>query len=90
MGGVKLLEAMVSVSVSDAKTRLSEIVDEVRTKSSHAVVIQRRDKPVAALVEIGEFQRLRELEDRLISEELRKALKGPKYPLRRVLEDLDL
>lgn len=90
MPDVKLLEASSSVSVSDAKTRFSEIVDAVRTNSSHFVVIQKRDKPVAALLEIGEFQRLRELEDRLIAEELREALKGPKYPLRKVLKDLDL
>lgn len=90
MADVKLLEADSAVSVSDAKTRFSEIVDEVRTKPSHYVVIQKRDKPVAAIVDIGEFQRLREIEDRLISQELHEALKGPKYPLRKVLKDLDL
>ena len=90
MADQKLLEADVSVSVSDAKARFSEIVDAVRTKASHVVVIQKREKPVAALLDIGEFQRLRELEDRLIAEELHQALKGPKNPLRKVLKDLDL
>ncbi len=90
MADVKLLEADATVSVSDAKARFSEIVDAVRTRASHVVVIQKRDKPVAVLLEIGEFQRLRELEYRLISQELHEALKGPKYPLRKVLKDLDL
>lgn len=90
MADAKLFEADVSVSVSDAKARFSEIVDSVRTKASHVVVIQKREKPVAALLDIGEFQRLRELEDRLIAEELHRTLKGPKNPLRKVLKDLDL
>lgn len=90
MADMKLLDASSSVSVSDAKTRFSEILDAVRTKTSHVVVIQKRDKPVAALLDIGEFHRLRDLEDRLIAEELHEALKGPKYPLRKVLKDLDL
>jgi len=82
-------DAGTAVSLSDAKTRLSELVDQVRTKTSH-VVIQKRERPVAALVEIEHFRRLQQLEDRMIRQELRAALRGPKRPLRQVLEDLDL
>jgi prevent-host-death family protein len=85
----KQIDAGAAVSLSDAKTRLSELVDTVRTKASH-VVIEKRERPVAALVDIGRFRRLQEIEDRTIRQELRAALKGPKRPLRRVLEDLDL
>jgi len=78
------------ISLSNAKARLSELVDQVRTGAAHAIKIVKRRRPVAALVDIGTYTRLRELEDRVLREELREALKGKKRPLREVLKDMDL
>lgn len=78
---------MKSVRLSEAKARLSELVDEVRT-GGEPILIQKRDKGVAVIVELEHFQRLQQLEDRMRSLRLREALKGKTYPLKDVLAEL--
>jgi prevent-host-death family protein len=79
---------MKQVALSEAKAKLSELVDEVR-RSRSSVVIQKRQNPVAVLVEMDRFRRLQEIEDRLLSLQLQEALKGKKVPLRQVLSELE-
>jgi prevent-host-death family protein len=78
---------MKQVALSEAKAKLSELVDEVR-RSRGSIVIQRRSNPVAVLVEMDRFRRLQEMEDRVTSLQLREALRGRKTPLRKVLSEL--
>ncbi|MBI2266198.1 MAG: type II toxin-antitoxin system Phd/YefM family antitoxin [Armatimonadetes bacterium] len=80
---------MKSVALSDAKARLSELIDEARI-GGEPLVIRKRKKDVAVLLEVGKFRRLQKLEDQYKSLQLRKALQDPMYPLRTVLTELDL
>lgn len=79
---------MKQVALSEAKAKLSELVDEVR-RSRDSVVIRKRSNPVVVLVEMETFRRLQEIEDRVTSLKLRQALKGRKTPLRQVLRELE-
>jgi len=79
---------MREIALSAAKNKLSEIVDEVRR--GRDVVISKHEKPVAVLVEMERYQRLQEMEDRLAKLELAKALRGKKYRLEEVLNELDV
>lgn len=81
-------KVMKQVALSEAKAKLSELVDEVR-RLRNPIVIQKRNTPAAVLVEMGSFRRLQEMEDRLLALQLREALKGRKYPLRKVLSELE-
>jgi len=79
---------MRQVRLAEAKAKLSELVDEVR-RERNAIVIQKRDTPAAVLVEMEAFRRLQEMEDQFLALKLREALKGKKYPLRKVLGELE-
>jgi len=79
---------MRQVALSEAKAKLSELVDEVR-RLRNPIVIQKRNIPAAVLVEMEAFRRLQEMEDQLLALQLREALKGRKYPLRKVLGELE-
>jgi len=79
---------MRQVALSEAKAKLSELVDEVR-RLRNPIVIRKRNTPAAVLVEMDAFRRLQEMEDRLIALQLREALKGRKYPLRKILSELE-
>ncbi len=84
----RLGNAMRQVALSEAKAKLSELVDEVR-RLRNPIVIQKRNTPAAVLVEMDAFRRLQEMEDRWLALQLREALKGKKYPLRKVLAELE-
>jgi prevent-host-death family protein len=79
---------MRQVRLAEAKAKLSALVDEVR-RERNPIVIQKRDTPAAVLVEMGAFRRLQEMEDQFLALKLREALKGKKYPLRKVLGELE-
>jgi prevent-host-death family protein len=83
-----MAKAMRQVALSEAKAKLSELVDEVR-RLHNPIVIQKRNTPAAVLVEMDSFRRLQEIEDRMIALQLREALKGKKYPLRKILDELE-
>lgn len=80
---------MKVVALSAAKAKLSGFVDEVRT-GGEPIVILKHDKEVAVLVEVEQFRRLQQMEDRWTSLQLREALRGRKYKLREVLRELKL
>jgi prevent-host-death family protein len=80
---------MKSVAIAEAKTKLSSLVDEVRT-SRKPIEIRRRDQPAAYLVEAEMFKRLQRLEDSVRAQQLRRALQGPRYTLEEVLAEIDL
>jgi prevent-host-death family protein len=79
---------MREIALSAVKNKLSEIVDEVRRGQD--VVISKHEKPVAVLVEMERYQRLQEIEDRFAKIELTRALRGKKYRLEEVLNELDI
>ena len=79
---------MREIALSTVKTKLSEIVDEVRRGQD--VMISKHEKPVAVLVEVERYQRLQEIEDRFAKLELTRALRGKKYRLEEVLNELDI
>ena len=72
-----------------AKARLSEIVDEVRT-TGKAVVIKRRKKPAAVIIGVDEYEDFVEIKDTIRTEKLKRALKGKRYDLEKVIAELDL
>jgi len=80
---------MKTFTLSNAKAKLSELIDEVRT-SGEPVSICRHKKEVAVLIDAEVFRKMLILEDRMKIEQLREALKGERRPLRKVLEELDL
>ena len=49
---------MILMTISDARASLAEVVDQVRV-TSEPVYLTRRDKPVAALVDIAYLDALR-------------------------------
>jgi prevent-host-death family protein len=81
------VERMKTIALSEAKATLSEIVDTVR-RDQQDVVIKKHKKSVAVLVESGRYERLRELDDAVMRLELKKALRGRKYRLEDVLNEL--
>ena len=70
------------------KPKLSELVQEVR-RERNPIVIRKWDTPAAVLVEMEAFRRLQEMEDQFLALKLREALKGKKYPLRKVHGELE-
>jgi prevent-host-death family protein len=80
---------MKSVALTEAKTRLSSLVDEVRS-SGESIEIREQGEPAAYLVEVETFKRLRGIEDSFRAEQLRRDLEGPRYDLEDVLAKLGL
>ena len=80
---------MKSVALTEAKTRLSSLVDEVRS-SGESIEIREQGEPAVYLVEVETFKRLRGIEDSFRAEQLRRDLEGPRYDLEDVLAKLGL
>lgn len=78
---------MKTIGLSDAEARLSEIVDDLR-RDLQDVAIEKHGESVAVLVEVRRYQRLRELDDAVMRLELKRALRGRKYRLEDVLDEL--
>lgn len=70
---------MKTLSLSEAKMKLSELVDKVQ-RMDEEVIITRNGRPAAVLISPDEFERMREtLEikaDRDLMEEIRAGLKA--------------
>ena len=79
---------MRQVRLAEAKAKLSELVEEVR-RERNPILIQKRNTPAAVLVELEAYRRLQDSEDRLLALQLREALKGKRYALRKVLTELE-
>ncbi len=78
---------MKTIGLPEAKARLSEIVDDLR-RDLQDVAIEKHGKSVAVLVEPRRYERLRDLDDAAMRLELRTALRGRKYGLEDVLNEL--
>jgi prevent-host-death family protein len=78
---------MKTIVLSQAKARLAEIVDDLR-RDLLDVAIEKHGKSVAVLVEPRRYERLRGLDDAVMRLELRKALRGRKYVLEDVINEL--
>ena len=68
---------MRSVSVSDSRKEMGDLVSEV-CFTKERVVLNRHGKPVAVLVPVEDAELLADLEDRIDLEAARQALKNPK------------
>jgi prevent-host-death family protein len=77
---------MKTIALSEAKARLSEIVDDLR-RDLQDIAIEKHGKSVAVLVEPRRYERLREVDDTATRLELRAALRGRKYRLEDVLNE---
>lgn len=67
---------MTRIPVSEARKRLAEILNEVEFRGER-VVLDRRGKPVAAVVPFEDLQMLERLEDRFDVEAAPAALREP-------------
>lgn len=77
------------VLMSEARSNLSKLVDEVRM-NTRDIIIRLREVPAAVLMNMERYNRLTQIEDKLLAIELRDALKGGTRPLEKVLEELKL
>lgn len=77
------------VLMSEARSNLSKLVDEVRM-NTRDIIIRLREVPAAVLMNMERYTRLTQIEDKLLAIELRDALKGGTRPLEKVLEELKL
>ena len=77
------------VALSEAKAKLSELVEEVRA-GGDPVVIRKRDKDVVVILNLERFLKLRDIEDTFLALQLRKELRGGTRSLRKVLAELEL
>ncbi|MGH6897203.1 MAG: type II toxin-antitoxin system prevent-host-death family antitoxin [Geminicoccaceae bacterium] len=79
------------VGLSEARTRLGAVIERVRAGKEY-VVLEKAGKPVAALMDIEEFEDLLELRDpevqRIIEESREDELAGRVRPARELLAEL--
>ena len=67
---------MTRMPASKARDTFSETLNQVANKGTR-IMLQRRGKPIAAMVSVEDLKLLEDLEDRLDLEAARKALKEP-------------
>jgi prevent-host-death family protein len=65
---------MKTVSLADAKAKLSEVVNSAEYKHER-IVIEKRNKPVAVVIGYEEYKKLETLEDMYESKLLEESLK---------------
>jgi prevent-host-death family protein len=79
------------VGLSEARARLGAVIERVRVGKEY-IVLEKAGKPVAALVDIEEFEDLLELRDpemqRMIEESREDELAGRIRPARQLLAEL--
>jgi len=80
---------MTRMAASDARNEFSDTLNRVSYKGER-IVLHRRGKDVAALVPLEDLELLRELEDRVDLEAVRKALKEPRVRWEEVKRELGL
>ena len=69
---------MKSLSLANAKAKLSEVVTNAEHKKER-VVIEKRNKPVAVVIGYEDYRKLEALEDIYESKLLKEALKKGKF-----------
>ncbi len=81
---------MTTVTTSEVRAHLSDMLAKVARKGSR-VVVTRGGKKFAALVPLDDLEFLESLEDRMDIEDAKKALKEPgSVPWKKVKADLGL
>ena len=81
---------MTTVTTSEIRAHLSDMLSKVARKGSR-VVVTRGGKKFAALVPLDDLEFLESLEDRMDIEDAKKALKEPgSVPWKKVKADLGL
>jgi prevent-host-death family protein len=86
------VETSLTLDLSRARARLTESVNRVNYRGER-IVIRKHGRPVAALVPVKDLDLIRELEDRIDLEDVRKALaeaKGKFIPWETVKRELGL
>ena len=82
---------MPRLTMTAARRELPEAVNKLVYGNGEPIVLSRRGKDVAAIVPIEDLQLIEELEDRMLSEKAKKALKEKgRIPWGKIKKDLGL
>lgn len=82
---------MPRMTMTAARRELPEAVNKLVYGNGEPIVLSRRGKDLAAIVPIEDLRLIEELEDRMLSEKARKALKEKgRIPWGRIKKDLGL
>ncbi|HWQ69668.1 MAG TPA: type II toxin-antitoxin system Phd/YefM family antitoxin [Patescibacteria group bacterium] len=81
---------MRTVSATEAKSKLSDLLSSTEYNQER-IIIERSGRPAAVLISVGDLAFLEEVEDRLASYEIEKALKKTKRsrPIEQVIVDYE-
>jgi antitoxin Phd len=79
------------MTMTAARRELPEAVNKLVYGNGEPIVLSRRGKDLAAIVPIEDLQLIEELEDRMLSEKAKKALKEKgRIPWEKIKKDLGL
>ncbi|MFZ2223995.1 MAG: type II toxin-antitoxin system prevent-host-death family antitoxin [Candidatus Deferrimicrobium sp.] len=82
---------MPRMTMTAARRELPEAVNKLVYGNGEPIVLSRRGKDLAAIVPIEDLRLIEELEDRMLSEKARKALKEKgRIPWGKIKKDLGL
>ena len=82
---------MPRMTMTAARRELPEAVNKLVYGNGEPIVLSRHGKDLAAIVPIEDLQLIEELEDRMLSEKAKKALKEKgRIPWRKIKKDLGL
>ncbi len=82
---------MPRMTMTAARRELPEAVNRLVYGNGEPIVLSRRGKDLAAIVPIEDLQLIEELEDRMLSEKAKKALKEKgRIPWGKIKKDLGL
>jgi len=82
---------MPRMTMTAARRELSEAVNKLVYGNGEPIVLSRRGKDLAAIVPIEDLQLIEELEDRMLSEKAKRALKEKgRIPWGKIKKDLGL
>jgi antitoxin Phd len=82
---------MPRMTMTAARRELPEAVNKLVYGNGEPIVLSRRGKDLAAIVPIEDLQLIEELEDRMLSEKAKKALKEKgRIPWEKIKKDLGL
>ena len=82
---------MPRMTMTAARRELPEAVNKLVYGNGEPIVLSRRGKDLAAIVPIEDLRLIEELEDRMLSEKAKKALKEKgRIPWEKIKKDLGL
>ncbi len=77
------------IASSTARSEFADIINRA-AYAGERVIVNRRKKPVAAVVPLSDLKLLEQLEDRVDLEDARKRLNEPTVPWSKIKKDLGL